>query len=138
MVTPQLYRLADEATFKQAFSPLPSTDAIHATLIHSLWGPVGDPTSREARDGRLLAATAVSMAMNLRLSQAMTYAKTLANQMKPNESQSEELVEALDKARLVRTSNDFLVYEVTASEQWFALNNVETMCDSYFFSEFHI
>lgn len=110
IVTPQLYRLADEAIFKQAFSPLPSTDAIHATLIHSLWGPVGDPTSRETRDGRLLAATAVSMAMNLRLSQAMTYAKTLRNQKKPDEPQSEELVEALDKARL-----------------WFALSNVETI-----------
>ncbi|KAL4076253.1 hypothetical protein V8B97DRAFT_2028809 [Scleroderma yunnanense] len=110
MVTPQLYRLADEAIFKQAFSPLPSTDAIHATLIHSLWGPVGDPSSRETRDGRLLAATAVSMAMNLRLSQAMTYAKTLGSRKKPNEPLNGELVEALDKARL-----------------WFALNNVETM-----------
>lgn len=110
IVTPQLYRLADEAIFKQAFSPLPSTDAIHATLIHSLWGPVGDPTSRETRDGRLLAATAVSMAMNLRLSQAMTYARTLRNQKKPDEPPSEELMEALDKARL-----------------WFVLNNVETI-----------
>ncbi|KAG6334098.1 hypothetical protein ID866_4990 [Astraeus odoratus] len=110
VVAPQLYRLADEAMFKQAFSPLPSTEAIYATLIHSLWCPVGDSTSRETRDGRLVAATAVSMAMNLRLSEAMTYASTLGNQKKPNEPPSAELVEALDKARL-----------------WFALNNVETM-----------
>ena len=53
------------------------------------------------------------MAMNLRLSQAMTYAKTLRNQKKPDEPQSEELVEALDKARLVRLPNGFLIYEVT-------------------------
>ncbi|KAI6024452.1 hypothetical protein EDC04DRAFT_2880805 [Pisolithus marmoratus] len=58
VVAPQLYRLADEAIFKQVFSPLPSTDAIHATHIHSLWAPVGDSASRETRDGRLLATAA--------------------------------------------------------------------------------
>ncbi|KAI6152303.1 hypothetical protein BKA82DRAFT_4109694 [Pisolithus tinctorius] len=110
IVTPQLYRLADEAMFKQVFSPLPSTDAILATHIHSLWVPVGDSASRETRDGRLLATAAVSMAMNLRLSEAMTYALTLGKQKKPNEPPSSELIEALDKARL-----------------WFSLNNVETM-----------
>lgn len=60
-----------------------------------------------------MAATAVSMAMNLRLSQAMTYARTLRNQKKPDEPPSEELMEALDKARLVRLPNGFLIYEVT-------------------------
>ncbi|KAI6130259.1 hypothetical protein EDD16DRAFT_1077582 [Pisolithus croceorrhizus] len=110
IVTPQLYRLADEAIFKQVFNPLPSTDAILATHIHSLWTPVGDSASREARDGRLLATAAVSMAMNLRLSEAMAYALTLGKQKKPSEPPSSELVEALDKARL-----------------WFSLNNVETM-----------
>lgn len=110
IVTPQLYRLADEAIFKQVFNPLPSTDAILATHIHSLWAPVGDSASRETRDGRLLATAAVSMAMNLRLNEAMTYALTLRKQKKPSEPPTAELVEALDKARL-----------------WFSLNNVETM-----------
>ncbi|KAG0703888.1 hypothetical protein DFH29DRAFT_1040372 [Suillus ampliporus] len=95
-VSPQLYRLADEYIFKQAYHPLPSTDAIHAVL--------------ESRDGRLIASTAVSMAMNLRLSEAMVYSKTLRRQKKPNELPSAELMEAIDKARL-----------------WFALNNVESM-----------
>ena len=102
IVTPQLYRLADEVVFKQSFNPLPSTDAIHAILILSLWEPVGDTTPKEPRDGRLIAATAVSMAMNLRLSEAMVYAQTLRNQKKSNEPPSAELMEALDKARLVR------------------------------------
>ncbi|KAF8450221.1 hypothetical protein L210DRAFT_3387413 [Boletus edulis BED1] len=110
IVAPQLYRLADEVVFKQSFNPLPSTDVIHATLILSLWEPVDDTTPKEPRDGRLIAATAVSMAMNLRLSEAMVYAQTLRNQKKPNEPPSAELVEALDKARL-----------------WFALNTVESM-----------
>lgn len=102
IVTPQLYRLAEEAVFKQSFNPLPSTDAIHAILILSLWEPVGDPTLDGPRDGRLIAATAVSMAMNLRLSEAVVYAETLRNQKMPDEPPSAELLEALDKARLVR------------------------------------
>ncbi|KAG8218913.1 hypothetical protein J3R82DRAFT_4596 [Butyriboletus roseoflavus] len=110
IVTPQLYSLADEVVLRQSFSPLPSTDAIHAILILSLWEPVGDTTPKEPRDGRLIAATAVSMAMNLRLSEAMVYAQTLRNQKKPNEPPSAELVEALDKARL-----------------WVALNTVESI-----------
>jgi hypothetical protein len=110
IVSPQLYRLADEFIFKQAFNPLPSTDAIHATLILSLWEPVGDPTPKESRDGRLVASTAVSMAMNLRLSEAMVYARTLGSQKKSNEASSAELIEALEKARL-----------------WFALTNIESM-----------
>ncbi|KAF9238844.1 hypothetical protein BU15DRAFT_75065 [Melanogaster broomeanus] len=110
IVSPQLYRLADEVIFKQAFNPLPSTDAIHAILILSLWEPVADPTPKEPRDGRLIASTAVSMAMNLRLSEAMVYARTLGSQKKSNEPSSAELTEALEKARL-----------------WFALTNMESM-----------
>ena len=101
IVTPQLYRLADELIFKQSFNPLPSTDAIHAILVLSLWEPIADAASREPRDGRLIAATAVSMAMNLRLSEAMVYAQTLRQEKKPNEPPGAELAEALDKARLV-------------------------------------
>ncbi|KAG1755346.1 hypothetical protein EDB19DRAFT_1924731 [Suillus lakei] len=110
VVSPQLYRLADESIFKQAYHPLPSTDAIHAMLVLSLWEPIGDPSTKESRDGRLIASTAVSMAMNLRLSEAMVYSKALRRQKKPNELPSAELMEAIDKARL-----------------WFALNNVESM-----------
>jgi len=102
IIAPQLYRLAEEAVFKQSFNPLPSTDAIHAILILSLWEPVGDTALDEPRDGRLIAATAVSMAMNLRLSEAVVYTETLRNQEKPDELPSAELLEALDKARLVR------------------------------------
>lgn len=109
VVSPQLYRLADESIFKQAYHPLPSTDAIHAMLALSLWQPIEDST-KESRDGRLIASTAVSMAMNLRLSEAMVYSKTLRKQKKPDELPSAELIEAIDKARL-----------------WFALNNVESM-----------
>lgn len=113
IVAPQLYRLADEVVFKQSFNPLPSTDAIHAILILSLWEPVGDTTPKEPRDARLIAATAVSMAMNLRLSEAMLYAQTLRNQKKLNESPSAELVEALDKARLVRPPRSMSEHKLT-------------------------
>jgi hypothetical protein len=113
IVTPQLYRLADEVIFRQSFNPLPSTDAIHAILILSLWEPVGDTTPKEPRDGRLIAATAVSMAMNLRLSEAMLYAQTLRNQKKLNEPPSAELVEALDKARLVRPPRSVSEHKLT-------------------------
>lgn len=70
-------------------------------LVLSLWEPIGDPT-KESRDGRLIASTAVSMAMNLRLSEAMVYSKTLRGKKKTNELPSGELIEAIDKARLVR------------------------------------
>ncbi|KAH7912970.1 hypothetical protein BJ138DRAFT_1147165 [Hygrophoropsis aurantiaca] len=111
IVAPQLYRLTEEYLFKQAFNPLPSTDSIHAILLLSMWEPVGDSAHQETRDGRLIASTAVSMAMNLRLSEAMVYAKTLRSQRKsPLEPPSSELIEAIDKARL-----------------WFALTNVEAM-----------
>lgn len=113
IVAPQLYRLADEVILQQSFNPLPSTDAIHAILIISLWEPIGDITPKEPRDGRLIAATAVSMAMNLRLSEAMVYAQTLRNQKKPNEPPSAELSEALDKARLVRSPRSVSKHELT-------------------------
>lgn len=121
IVTPQLYRLAEDVVFKQSFNPLPSTDAIHAILILSLWEPVGDTIPKEPRDGRLIAATAVSMAMNLRLSEAMVYAQTLRNQKKPNESSSAELVEALDKARLVRPPR-------SVSEHALTLHPISVVC----------
>ncbi|EGO02210.1 hypothetical protein SERLA73DRAFT_178032 [Serpula lacrymans var. lacrymans S7.3] len=111
IVAPQLYRLAEEVVFKQIFSPLPSTDSIHAMLILSMWEPVDDPTHRETKDGRLMASSAVSMAMNLRLSEAMVYAKTLREQTKdPSDTSAAELAEAVDKARL-----------------WFSLTNSESM-----------
>ncbi|EIW76212.1 hypothetical protein CONPUDRAFT_168789 [Coniophora puteana RWD-64-598 SS2] len=113
VVTPQLYQLAEEILFRQTYNPLPSTDSIQAILILSMWEPVGDPSHTESKDSRLIASSAVSMAMNLRLSEAMVYAKSLRNGgTQASESHQTELAEAMDKARL-----------------WFALTSVEaTLC----------
>jgi hypothetical protein len=69
-VTPQLQRLVDEVIPKLVFSTVPTTDAMQALLILSLWAPVSDSPQSNIRDGRLLVASAISLGMNMRLSQA--------------------------------------------------------------------
>jgi len=105
IVAPRLQRMTDEAIFKRMFSPIPSTDAIQALIILALWSPVSGTPQTEARDSRLLIASAVSMAMNLRLSQASVHATRLQEQ-KARENglsaqNSLELAKAMEKARLV-------------------------------------
>lgn len=101
-VIPRLQKLTESVAFRHMFNPIPSTKSIQAILILSLWSPVG---GHDIQDGRLLIASAVSMAMNLRLSQAIEYASSLREEIKKEESPSSdvahELDDALEKARLV-------------------------------------
>jgi hypothetical protein len=105
-VVPQLQRLTEEVSIKHMFNPTPSTQSIQAMLILSLWASVGgSPKGEVPKDGRLLIGGAVSMAMNLRLSQAVAYLADLRNDIKEghhiSDSITSDLEDAKEKARLV-------------------------------------
>lgn len=109
-VVPPLQKLTEDAVFRHVFTAIPSTQAIQAIMILSLWSPIGGQPHNQIRDGRLLVASAVSMAMNLRLSQAIEYVSELRGEIKEEESIStdvaNDLEDGIEKARLVRS--DFL------------------------------
>ncbi|KAF8186901.1 hypothetical protein K438DRAFT_1835240 [Mycena galopus ATCC 62051] len=71
----RLYSLTDDLVAKIVFDPRAkeSIEAIQALLIVALWEPLGPAE----RDGRVLLASAISMAMNLRLNQASAMAEAL-------------------------------------------------------------
>ncbi|KAJ7201041.1 hypothetical protein GGX14DRAFT_658803, partial [Mycena pura] len=66
IVAPRLQKLTEDIFLREIFNPQPALDSIKALLILSVWTPICG-TGAEARDGRLLIASAVSMAMNLHL-----------------------------------------------------------------------
>ncbi|KAJ7151394.1 hypothetical protein C8R43DRAFT_1127673 [Mycena crocata] len=65
-IAPRLQKLTEDVFMREIFNPQPSLESIRALLILSVWAPICG-TGAEARDGRLLIASAVSMAMNLSL-----------------------------------------------------------------------
>ncbi|KAJ6588289.1 hypothetical protein B0H19DRAFT_1098632 [Mycena capillaripes] len=65
-IAPRLQKLTEDVFLREIFNPQPSLESIRALLILSVWTPICG-TGAEARDGRLLIASAVSMAMNLHL-----------------------------------------------------------------------
>lgn len=103
----QLQKLTEDSIAKMIFNPRPSesVEAIQALLILSLWAPLGGPPESDGRDGRLLIASAVSMAMNLRLNQASQKATALRKLTGGRLSleDAESLEEMLENARLVGT-----------------------------------
>jgi hypothetical protein len=105
MLTPRLLKVTEDAIFRRIFDPAPSTESIHALLVLALWSPILNVPQSNVRDGRLLVASAVSMAMNLRLGQASAYAIGLRErEMKKkmlSPSESRDLAGAMEKARLV-------------------------------------
>ncbi|KAJ6588335.1 hypothetical protein B0H19DRAFT_203619 [Mycena capillaripes] len=110
----QLQKLTEDSIAKMIFNPRPSesVEAIQALLILSLWAPLGGPPENEGRDGRLLIASAVSMAMNLRLNQASMKANAFKKQK--NGRLSVEDAEALEEM-------------VENGRLWIALTNTESM-----------
>ena len=65
------------------------------------------------RDGRLLAASAVSMAMNMRLSQAVEYVATLREEMAKEKKDSDsdsDLEDGIEKVRLVCPTQNVPAY----------------------------
>jgi hypothetical protein len=105
IVAPQLQRKTDEAIFKRMFNPIPSTESLLALLILAMWAPVSGTPQPQVRDSRLLVASAVSMAMNLRLGQASIYVTSLQERKAKENGLSShdtfDLAEAMEKARLV-------------------------------------
>ncbi|KAJ7028676.1 hypothetical protein C8F04DRAFT_1289686, partial [Mycena alexandri] len=75
-IAPKLQKLTEDVFLREIFNPQPSLDSIRALLILSVWAPICG-TGAEVRDGRLLIASAVSMAMNLRLQEESKRAFTL-------------------------------------------------------------
>ncbi|KAF8208203.1 hypothetical protein K438DRAFT_1813599 [Mycena galopus ATCC 62051] len=114
LIQVQLQKLTEDSIAKMIFNPRPSesVEAIQALLILSLWAPLGGPPENEGRDGRLLIASAVSMAMNLRLNQASLKANALKKKNSGHLSveDTEALEELYENARL-----------------WIALTNTESM-----------
>ena len=111
---------------------MPTTEAIHAVLILSLWSPIGGSSHGDmrVRDGRLLAASAVSMAMNIRLSQAVEYVATLREEMvKEKKDCDSDLEDGIEKVRLVCPTQTVYAYPIGINNvaQWLALMNVESM-----------
>ncbi|KAF7985932.1 hypothetical protein HWV62_43858 [Athelia sp. TMB] len=116
-VVPPLQKLAEDAIFRYMFTAVPPMHAIHAIMILSLWSPVGaqvQGSMRDVRDGRLLAASAVSMAMNLKLSQAIEYVASLKEDLKKGESMSVDAATDLEDG-------------VERARMWLSLMNVEWM-----------
>ncbi|KAF7360253.1 hypothetical protein MVEN_00754200 [Mycena venus] len=112
----RLQVLTEDLVIKIIFNPRvsESVEAIQALLILSLWDPIGGPEN-EGRDGRVLLASAVSMAMNLRLNQASARAEALQKSSGLNggymaEADVVALNELLEHARL-----------------WVSLTNAESM-----------
>ncbi|KAJ7704423.1 hypothetical protein B0H17DRAFT_921447 [Mycena rosella] len=66
VIAPRLQKLTEDVFVREIFNPQPPLESIQALLILSVWAPICG-TGAEARDGRLLIASAVSMAMNLHL-----------------------------------------------------------------------
>ncbi|KAJ7029210.1 hypothetical protein C8F04DRAFT_1116893 [Mycena alexandri] len=77
--TSQLQGLTEDLVMRIIFNPqsAESIEAVQALLILSLWEPIDGSPDNEGRDGRVLLASAVSMAMNLRLNQASQKADAL-------------------------------------------------------------
>ncbi|KAJ6558059.1 hypothetical protein B0H19DRAFT_127431 [Mycena capillaripes] len=112
----QLQGLTEDLIIRMIFNPRSSEsiEAIQALLILSLWEPVGG-SENEGRDGRVLLASAVSMAMNLRLNQASAKAESLKNSTLMNGGyMSEEDVIALDEM-------------LEHARLWVSITNAESM-----------
>lgn len=101
IVAPRLQKLTEDAFVREIFNPQPSLESIRALLILSVWTPICG-TGAEARDGRLLIASAVSMAMNLHLQNESTRLSGLRAEkegLPPNKQA--ELAESTRRWRLV-------------------------------------
>ncbi|KAJ7507168.1 hypothetical protein B0H11DRAFT_193434 [Mycena galericulata] len=100
VVAPRLQKLAEDGFLREIFNPQPPLESIKALLILSVWTPICG-TGAEARDGRLLIASAVSMAMNLHLqdeSRRCIHLRAEKDTLSPDKLS--ELDESTDKWRL--------------------------------------
>ncbi|KAF9266230.1 hypothetical protein L218DRAFT_102742 [Marasmius fiardii PR-910] len=111
-VSHRLHGLTQDSSAKLIFGPrrAESLEAIQCLLILSLWAPLSG-TSGDFGDGRLLIASAISMAMNLRLNEAPSKTLALLNSQKVGQMVNEShLLEMMNKSRL-----------------WISLSNAESL-----------
>lgn len=98
-IIPPLQSLTEQVVGREVFNPKPSVESVEAIAILSLWAPVGVQAC--ARDGRLLIASAVSMAINLRLHETIQYVLRVERQGLVEGPDAPDLRDSKDKARLV-------------------------------------
>jgi hypothetical protein len=125
-IAPRLQKLAEDVFLREIFNPQPSLESIRALLILSIWAPICG-TGAEARDGRLLIASAVSMAMNLHLQSESKHVFSLRaekNGLSPDKQA--ELNESTRRWRLV--VHIFLSEShILNGSQWMYLSISESM-----------
>ncbi|KAJ3812027.1 hypothetical protein F5876DRAFT_38348 [Lentinula aff. lateritia] len=112
VVAPRLQSLTAEIVTKMIFQSRRSEtlESIQSLFILSLWAPVCG-ADEDFRDGRLLVASAVSMAHDMRLNDACQIAAELRERKAKGEDVSDhEMFDAINKTRL-----------------WLALTNVESL-----------
>ncbi|KAJ4479099.1 hypothetical protein J3R30DRAFT_3289733 [Lentinula aciculospora] len=112
VVAPRLQSLAADNVARMIFQSRRSEtlESIQCLLILSLWAPTCG-ADENLRDGRLLVASAVSMAHNMRLNDACQLAARLREKRAKGEEVSDhEMFDAMNKTRL-----------------WIALTNVESL-----------
>ncbi|KAK0206972.1 hypothetical protein DFS33DRAFT_1422409 [Desarmillaria ectypa] len=99
LVAPRLQRLAEDTIARMIFNPelFESQETIKGLIILSLWTPICGPSKGGGRDGRMLISMAVSMALNLGLSEASATAISIRDQVPCDQA---TLDEATNKARL--------------------------------------
>ncbi|KAF7981734.1 hypothetical protein HWV62_32341 [Athelia sp. TMB] len=114
-VVPRLRELTEKTVGQVLFNPAPSTDSILAMIVLALWMTVG-AASAAPRDERLIIAAAVSMAVNLRLNDAVAYLSRLKSATSDGTDAAVDIEDVIDKARL-----GLIVL------QWLCLTNVESM-----------
>ncbi|KAF7366731.1 hypothetical protein MSAN_00931200 [Mycena sanguinolenta] len=101
-IAPRLQKLTEDVFPREIFNPQPPLEAIHALLILAVWTPICG-TGAEGRDGRLLIASAVSMAMNLHLQSESKRAIDLRADktgLLSSPDKQTELIESIQKWRL--------------------------------------
>ncbi|KAJ7084027.1 hypothetical protein B0H15DRAFT_911462 [Mycena belliarum] len=99
-VAPRLQKLTEDVFLREIFNPQPPLESIQALLVLAVWAPICG-TGAEARDGRLLIASAVSMAMNLHLQNESRRAMSLrADKDAMTPEKQAELSEATRRWRL--------------------------------------
>ncbi len=100
-MAPRLQKLTEDTIARVVFNPekFESEETIQGLIVLSLWMPIcGSATG--GGDGRMLIGMAVTMAMNLRLSEAIPTVMSLRDSL-PGDSDQAVLEKALNRARLV-------------------------------------
>ncbi|KAG7447622.1 uncharacterized protein BT62DRAFT_1074993 [Guyanagaster necrorhizus] len=99
LVAPRLQRLAEDTIARMIFNPelFESQETVKGLIILSLWTPICGPSKGGGRDGRMLISMAVSMALNLGLSEASATAISIRDKLPYDQAAVDE---ATNKARL--------------------------------------